>query len=191
MPHFPSLPPDAGVRHTLALDPAIGRALVALHTAVLRGSSPLSAGERELLAAYVSALNACRYCHGVHAETARRFGVDADLLQRLVDEPDLAAAPEKLRPLLALARRLTLEPARTRRADIEAAFAAGWNETAVHHAIHTIALFNDMNRLVEGHGIEGDAEVSVERGRQLHERGYDPLLAWLGPRNASGGDGSV
>jgi uncharacterized peroxidase-related enzyme len=187
MPHLPSLPEDAGVRHALAMDPAIGRALVALHTAVLRGPSPLSAGGRELIAAFVSALNACRYCHGVHAETARRFGIDPALLERLVEDPELSSAPERMRPLLALARQLTLSPAGVRRGHVEAALSAGWGETAVHHTIQATALFNDMNRLVEGHGIAGDPGIRAERGRQLHEGGYEPLLRWLAPPGERGG----
>lgn len=188
MPHLPSLPEDAGVRHTLGMDPAIGRALVDLHTAILRGPSPLSPGERELIAAYVSALNACRYCHGVHAETARRFGIDPELLERLVEDPDAAPVPARMRPLLALARQLTLSPAAVRRHHVDAALAAGWDEISVHHAIHVIALFNYMNRLVEGHGIVGDSTIWEERGRQLHEGGYAPLLHRLQAPEARGGE---
>ncbi len=184
MPHFPSLPEDAGVRHALTLHPEAGRALIHLHTAVLRSSSPLSVGEREWIAAYVSGLNACSYCHGVHRQTAERFGMDGALLEAMLEDLDTAPVPERLRPLLALARRLTLEPARVRAADLEAAFAAGWSERAVHDAIHVVCLFNYMNRLVEGHGIRGNAEIFDERGRQLAEGGYDPLLRMLG------GDGS-
>jgi AhpD family alkylhydroperoxidase len=76
MPFFPSLPEDAGVRHILTLNPDAGRALIELHSAVLRTDSQLTARDKELLAAYVSGLNACQYCYGVHMETAKAFGVD-------------------------------------------------------------------------------------------------------------------
>lgn len=185
MPHLASLPEDAGVRHTLALNPEAGRALIALHTAVLRGPSALSEGERELIAAYVSALNACSYCHGVHAETARRFGIQADLIERLIEDPDNAPVSARMRPVLALARKLTTNPARTTRADVDAVLAAGWDERAVHDAIHVVCLFNYMNRLVEGHGIRGSDELFAERGRQLAESGYDPLLHYLGDSGAT------
>lgn len=49
--------------------------LLSLHEQATRKASPLSTGERELIAAYVSGLNACDYCHGVHSETAARFKV--------------------------------------------------------------------------------------------------------------------
>lgn len=189
MTWLPSLPEDATGRDVLALDPEVGVALVDLHTALMRGPSPLSPGERELIAAYVSALNACRYCRGVHAETARRFGVDADLLEKLVEDPGGTAAPERLRPLLALVRQLTLDPAGVRRAHVEAALVAGWDERAVHHAIQVAALYAYMNRLVSGHGVEGSPEVWAERGRALHEAGYEPLRRWLGEAAGTGDAG--
>jgi AhpD family alkylhydroperoxidase len=76
MPFFASLPDDAGVRHILALNPKAGRALIEFHEAALRNASPLPVRDKELIAAYVSALNACQYCYGVHSETAKAFGVD-------------------------------------------------------------------------------------------------------------------
>lgn len=80
MTYFPSLPEDAGVRHILALNPRAGRALIEFHTAVLRQDTALTARDKELLAAYVSGLNACAYCHGVHRQTAVAFGFDESLI---------------------------------------------------------------------------------------------------------------
>lgn len=179
MSFFPSLPEDAGVRHALGLHPEAGRLLIRYHTAVLRGPSPLSEGERELIAAYVSGLNACRYCRGVHSATARAFGIDEGLLEKLIEDEDVAAAPNRLRPILRFARKLTLDQARMTRADAQAVFDAGWNEQALHQAINLVCLFNFMNRLVHGHGIVGDAAIWADRGQALHAGGYDPLLALL------------
>lgn len=57
-------------------------------------------------------LNACPYCYGVHAETAKAFGVDAALIEQLVSDLDRAPVEARMRPLLQYARKLTLEPAR-------------------------------------------------------------------------------
>ena len=179
MPFFPSLPENAGVRHAMRLDPEAGRALIALHTAVMRAPSALTPGERELIAAYVSALNQCGYCHGVHAATARRFGIAEGLLESMVADLDAAAVPDRLRPILAYARKLTRTPSRMTAADARAVFAAGWDERALHDAIQVVCLFNFMNRFAEGHGIAGDPSVFEERGRQLAEGGYEPLRKLL------------
>jgi hypothetical protein len=43
----------------------------------------------------------------------------------------------------------------------------------------TVCLFNFMNRLLEGHGVKGSADVYATRGQALHDLGYSPLLAML------------
>lgn len=181
MPFFPSLPEDAGVRHILKFNPAAGRELVQLHDQALRTDSQLTSRDKELIAAYVSGLNACQYCYGVHKETAKAFGVEEALIEALL--ADLARAPvsARLRPILEYARVLTLTPTRTTQALVDSIFAQGWTERDLHDAILTVCLFNFMNRLLEGHGVKGMPGLFVERGQALRDHGYTPLLAMLEP----------
>jgi uncharacterized peroxidase-related enzyme len=179
MTQFPSFADGGSMLEALKLNPPVSRHLVAYHTALMRGDSPLSEAERELIAAFVSGLNACSYCHGVHAATARAFGVDAQLLQQLVDDPELEAAPPKLRPLLRYARKLTLEQTRMTAQDAQEVFAAGWDERALHDAICVAALFNFMNRFVHGHGLSLGDEEYAARGEGLMRNGYAPLAEAL------------
>ncbi len=179
MPFFSNLKPESGVRDVLAVNPSAGRALIEYHEAILRGPSPLSAAERELIAAYVSGLNACHYCHGVHTVTAEALGVPAGLLKSLLDDPATAPVDEKLKPILAYAMKLTLTPARLEQADADLVYAAGWSERALHDAISVCCLFNFMNRLIDGHGITGHAELYRRRGEMLKKDGYAPLLKLL------------
>lgn len=181
MPYFPSLPEDAGVKHIVSLNPAAGRALIELHDAALRNASGLLPRDKELIAAYVSGLNACQYCYGVHSETAKAFGIDAARLEELLADPGSAAVEPRLKPLLAYARKLTLQPARMTQADADAVFAAGWGEPELHDAVLTICLFNFMNRLLEGHGVKGNSALFQARGQALRDEGYAPLLRALPP----------
>jgi len=114
--------------------------------------------ERELIAGYVSGLNACIYCHGVHEATAQASGIPEGLMVQLLDDIDKAAVDEKMKPILRYVRKLTLSPSRMTQADADAVFAAGWNDQALHDAVSTCALFNFMNPLVEGLGIKADQE---------------------------------
>lgn len=179
MPFLASLPADAGVRHILQLNRPAGRALIELHQALLRGDSPLSAAQLELIAAYVSGLNACQYCYGVHSETAKAFGLAEGALEALLADVDSAPADPRMRPLLAYANKLTVSPARMTQSDADAVVAAGWSERALHDAVLTVCLFNFMNRLLEGHGCKGAAEVYATRGKALKDEGYAPLLKLL------------
>lgn len=179
MSFFPSLPADAGVRHILALNPRAGRALIEFHSAVLREDTALTAAHKELIAAYVSGLNACAYCHGVHRQTALAFGIEEGLIERLLADPATAPVEPRLRPLLAYARKLTLEPAKMVPGDAQAVFDAGWSERDLHDAVLTVGLFNLMNRLLEGHGVKGQEALYRDRGTALARDGYAPLLGML------------
>lgn len=179
MPYFPSLPADAGARHIFMLNPAAGRAMIEFHCAALRSDSQLTARDKELIAAFVSGLNACQYCYGVHKETAKAYGVDESLIEAMVADLDQAPVDAKLKPILEYARILTLTPAKALQRHVDAVFAAGWTERDLHDAILTVCLFNFMNRLLDGHGVTGSADVYAARGQGLRDTGYAPLLALM------------
>lgn len=179
MPFVPSLPDDSGVRHILTLHPAAGRALIEFHSAVLRTDSQLTAKDKELIAAFVSGLNACHYCYGVHKETAKAYGVDESLIEALLADVETAPVDATLKPILAYAKILTLTPTKALQRHVDAIFAAGWTERDLHDAILTVCLFNFMNRLLEGHGVKGSADLYAARGQALQEAGYAPLLSIL------------
>ncbi|HUY01913.1 MAG TPA: carboxymuconolactone decarboxylase family protein, partial [Rhodocyclaceae bacterium] len=77
MPFIPGLPEGGSLLDLFRAFPDTSRPLIAFHEVLLRGPSPFTEAERELIAAYVSGLNACRYCYGVHTATAERLGVPA------------------------------------------------------------------------------------------------------------------
>jgi hypothetical protein len=65
-------------------------------------------------------------------------------------EGELQAAPERLRPLLALARKLTLDQTKVSRGDIRGGACVRLGRTGRARR-HQCALFNFMNRYVHGH----------------------------------------
>lgn len=180
MPYLPSLPTSASLRDVFFRFPATSAPLLDYHEALLRGPSPLTVAERELIAAYVSALNACRYCHAVHSRTAAAFGVEEAVLAGLVDDLQSAPVSERLKPILRYVEKLTRSPARMVPSDAEEVFAGGWDEKALHDAVSVCALFNFMNRFVEGLGLEADPEYAAMAARGLHDGGYVGLRSRLG-----------
>lgn len=94
MPYFSTLGPDAGVRDILKLNRRAGRALVEFHEAVLRQPSPLTPGERELIAALVSGLNSCLRGAQPAACSGRLFAA-----ARVARRPALTALPAQRRSL--------------------------------------------------------------------------------------------
>lgn len=149
---------------------------------LMRGPSPFSPGERELIAAYVSSLNACDYCRSSHTAVAERFGVPAGVVDELVKNIDAAPVPDRLKPVLHYVRKLNYVPDQVSRADADAVYAAGWDETALCHAVLVCAHFNLMNRWVDGLGIEADPAMIRMAGEHLHKKGYRGVLQALGKR---------
>jgi uncharacterized peroxidase-related enzyme len=183
---FASLAESDGVRQALCLNEDAGRLLSAYHQQILRGDSPLTVAERELIASYVSGLNQCRYCYETHRETAMNFDLSGDLIASLVGDPEVREAPERLRPLLRYARKLTLDQTGIDSSDADAVREAGWSERALHDLILVTAMFNFMNRFVHGHGIHAGPQQWKASGRYLFEQGYSGVVdAGLASRPAA------
>jgi len=144
--------------------------LMAYLDGLLRGDSDLSIGERELIAAYISGLNACTFCHSSHLLYAELFGIDPARLEALLVAPETLPFGEKLAPLLAYVAKLNRLPARLLPADAKAVFAAGWSEAALFDAVQICAAFNLMNRLVEGAGVDFDYADAPDALPNRHDR---------------------
>ena len=179
VPFLPSLRQGSSLLDVFKAFPETCSPLLEFHEVLLRGPSPFTEGERELIAAYVSGLNRCRYCHGVHTATAERLGVPEGSVRRLVEDIDSADVDAKMKPVLHYARKLTHQAAGVTKADADAILAAGWSEIAIYHTVAVTALFNFMNRFVEGLGIELDAAYVAPASKRLAESGYRALIDML------------
>ena len=142
--------------------------LMEYHDVVLRGPSPFTPAERELIAAYVSGLNACGFCFGAHTTIAEALGVDAEVFTGLMNDGiDNAPVDERIKPVLRYVEILTKSPSQIRPAHSQAMRDAGWDDEAVHDAAVVCALFNFMNRLIEGTGITSNEEIrAAQKQRQ-------------------------
>jgi len=164
---FPSLPESPIIGDVFQAFPEKIAPLLAYHDALLRGPSDLSVTERELIAAYVSGLNACQFCHGAHSAQSIAFGISPATIEALMANVDTAPIDDKLKPILHYVGKLTRTLTRLTEADAQAVYDAGWSEAALFDAVQTCALFNMMNRLVEGAGVDsypGDPAV-VDKDR--------------------------
>ena len=181
MPLLPSIGAEDKVPHVLAkFQNGTQIPLLEFHQALMRGESQFSVKERELLAAYVSGVNACRYCYGAHSAVAKLFGVPEQLMTDMLDDLDNANIDEKLRPVLAYLQKLTLTPTRMVQADADAVFAAGWSEQALYDAVNVCCLYNFMNRFVEGLGLTPVPEQFDFEGKMIVDGGYTGMVDAFG-----------
>lgn len=139
---------------------------------IMRGKSAFSEAEREIMAAYVSGLNACSFCHGSHKAVAKQFGIEPKVIEQLVDDVDSAPIKDSLKPVFHYLKKLTLNPSKLTIADVSTVKTAGWSEDALHEAILVGCLFNFYNRLLDGHGIKGNSHIYQFAGEHLAKNGY-------------------
>lgn len=171
---FSELGPDAGIGDILLSHPERFAPILTFAHTIMRTGDGLDSGTRELLAAFVSGLNDCAFCHGVHAATAERFGVDPDLLQALLGEGTDANLAAPLKPIFELARKLTQTPAQVTEADRQAVLDAGHTQEVLKDVIALVALFAFFNRLVDGHGVTGNSALFARDAEMLFVFGYTP-----------------
>ncbi|MGI9366084.1 MAG: carboxymuconolactone decarboxylase family protein [Rhizobiaceae bacterium] len=162
MPQFPSLPQIAGLGDLFKLFPGFAGHLLEYTDGVMRGPGELSLGERELIASYVSGLNACKFCDDSHLIYAEAFGIEKGVMEALLSDLEAASVADELKPLLAYAKKLNTLPSTMVPADAQAILDSGWNEETLFCVIQICALFNLFNRLVEGSGVNFDYMENAE-----------------------------
>ena len=156
-----------GIRGLLAFRPETAKPLGDLANALLHNPSPLTPGERELIAAYVSDLNDCRYCHASHAAIAACHLQDETLVGSVVETPESSQVSEKLKALLALAGRVQQGGRAVRDTDIDRAKRAGATDVEIHDTVLIAAAFCMFNRYVDGLGTSTPTDPAGYRERAM------------------------
>lgn len=163
MPKLPSLKEEGTLFDLFQLFPGHVQTLMPFVDSVLRGPGEWDIAERELIAAYVSSLNACTFCLGGHVLYAQAFGIPEDQLAATLDDPNSAGLDEKLAATLGYVRHLNTMPHRLTQKDMDAVLNEGVSEKALYEAIMIAGLFNMMNRIAEGNGVTFDARQDPTR----------------------------
>lgn len=178
MSNFPGLPEPAHLSDLFKRFPRGVGPLLEFHDAVLRQDSELAIGDRELIAAWVSGLNQCRFCFGAHKLMAQAFDVDPELVDALFERFDEAPLSPRLRLLLRFLEKLTLNPSLVRKKDVAVLIEAGWSEAAIYDAVLVCALYAFMNRVVEAAGILPGSEYTRPSPQAITRRREGSYVSW-------------
>lgn len=152
-----------------------GKALANLAQTLLHGPSGLSQGERELIAAYVSELNSCEFCHESHSASANAHLMDEGRTIKMI-KTDLNTSPvsNKMKALLKLAALVQKSGREVKSENIELAREAGATDEDIHDTILIAAAFCMYNRYVDGLGTNlPDSKTEyVPMGERMAKKGY-------------------
>ncbi len=182
-----NLPPDLpGIRGPMAFRPETARPLNELVDVLLRGPHTLSAGERELIATYVSSQNDCRYCQTIHgAIAAHHLNHDEALVVNVKNDFEHASISDKLKALLVIAGKTAEGGKNVTAADVALARERGATDLEIHDTVLIAAVFCMCNRYVDGLATwaPDDPAFYRQRAALVAEHGY--AAATLTPSMAS------
>ena len=139
---------------------------------VMRGPSPWTVSERELMAASVASWNACPFCVGAHGAVAV-LGLGRDTVDAALHDPATAPIPDRLKAALVFLRTATVDPDGLSTADADIARSAGLGDGELYDAAAVAAVFNVITRYANALAftIPSDEEFDKAAGMLLR-RGY-------------------
>ncbi len=163
-----------GIVELLFYKGASGEALSHLAHTILHDPSPLSKGERELIAGYVSNLNDCEFCHLSHTATANvHLNDDGRIMKKILADLDTAPISDKMKSLLKIAAKVQVSGKEVLPTDIEHAKSRGANDEEIHDTVLISAAFCMFNRYVDGLGTRlAKPDEYLEMGKRMANRGY-------------------
>jgi len=179
MPHISLHEGLPGIRGLLAFSPETARPIGELADILLYAPNTLSQGERELIAAYVSHLNDCTYCHASHAAIAACHLQSESLVASVVQDPEHAAVSPKLKALLAVAGQVQRGGRHVTAAAVALARAEGATDKEIHDTVLIAAAFCLFNRYVDGLATitPTDPESYRQRAGFVAQHGYTAVLS--------------
>lgn len=175
MAHINVLENVPGIRSLVLFRPETGVHLYELAQVLLRGESPLSQAERELIAAYVSRRNDCMFCMSSHAAAARcLYGDEKNIVDEVLKNEEQAPVSDKLKALLHIAGKVQVLGKEVTAQDVEAAKKQGAIDREIHDTVLIAATFSMFNRYVDGLAsyTPTDPGEYAEMGRRMVEKGY-------------------
>ena len=164
-----------GIRSLVMFRPESGKFLYELAQVLLRGESPLTEAERELIATYVSSRNDCMFCMSSHAAAARYlFKDNKQVVDIVLNDYQSAPISDKLKALLAIAGHVQQNGKAVTDDDIAQARKHGATDRDIHDTVLIAATFCMFNRYVDGLGslTPTDPAAYEEMGKRLGEKGY-------------------
>jgi uncharacterized peroxidase-related enzyme len=164
-----------GIRSLVMFRPDTGKHLYELVQVLLRGESPLTPADRELIAAYVSSGNGCKFCTDSHAAAARfLYKEQKQVVDIVLKDYQKAPVSDKLKALLNIAGKVRINGKEVTPEDIAVARKYGAGDRDIHDTVLIAATFSMFNRYVDGLAslTPSDPNDYDIMGKRMGEKGY-------------------
>ncbi|MFT3701145.1 MAG: peroxidase-related enzyme [Agriterribacter sp.] len=153
MPHIALPEGYPGIRSLFMYNAVTAKPLNDLVQTLLHepSTSTLTPGERELIAAYTSSLNTCKYCANTHGAIAKhQLGGDDKIVTAVLTDPATAPVSDKMKALLRIAAKVQQGGLKVLPADVSQARDEGATDKEIHDTVLIAAAFCMFNRYVDG-----------------------------------------
>ena len=151
-----------GILKCFGINPAFVRQMVDISSSLLFNDGYLERQQKELIATYISHLNACPYCVDSHGFFLTVHGA-TETMARNVAVGDLTELTEQQRQLLLYLGKVNDESFRTSQLDVQKLRDLGWQERQIAEAIHVAAMMGFCNRVANAFGLQSQDLLSLKR----------------------------
>ncbi|MEO7907343.1 MAG: peroxidase-related enzyme, partial [Saprospiraceae bacterium] len=164
-----------GIRSLMNFRPETGKVLNQFAQVLLADDASLSKHDRELIAAFVSSGNECKFCMTTHASIASHHqGGSPEVVLSVCDDFESAPVSDKLKSLLRIADKVRVSGREVSKQDIDDAKKSGASDLDIHDTVLIAAAFSMFNRYVDGLGATTPDDPSFYEavGKQRAQEGY-------------------
>lgn len=154
-------PTVPGILKCFATHPPLAKAMIDLASNLLFIDGNLTSRQKEMIAAFVSSLNACPYCADSHGFSFLQRGGSTQALSAIqADDIHSPALTHEEQALLQFVAKVTHASAQIHRSDIEQLLSVGWTEIQIAEAVHVAAMYAAFNRIANAFGLPSQGLLS-------------------------------
>lgn len=150
-----------GILKCLGTNPAFARQMVDVSSSLLFCDGALTRRQKELIATYISHLNACPYCFDSHGFFLVVHGASRQTVDDLAAS-NLARLSKPERELLLYLDKVERESFKTTAEDVQRLRDLGWNEEQIAEAVLVATMMGFCNRVANAFGLPVQNLLSLQ-----------------------------
>jgi len=150
-----------GILKCFATNPAFARQMVDVSSSLLFCDGALTRRQKEMIATYISQLNACPYCFDSHGFFLTVQGESRQTIDDLAAN-NLAPLSEMDRELLLFLGKVERESFKTTAEDVQRLRDLGWLEYQIAEAVLVAAMMGFCNRVANAFGLPTQNLLSLQ-----------------------------
>lgn len=150
-----------GILKCFAVNPAFARQMVDVSSSLLFCEGALTRRQKELIATYISHLNACPYCFDSHGFFLVVHGGSRQIVDNLAAN-NLAQLSEAEREMLLYLGKVECESFKTTGEDVRRLRDLGWLEEQIAEAVLVATMMGLCNRVANAFGLPSQDLLSLQ-----------------------------